>query len=390
MKVKTIKLNNYRNYSNIALEFSPNVNVIVGKNAQGKTNLLEAIFLTAIGKSLRTHKESDLISWGKENAKIETTIEKKYGSTKICIYLSGKMKKSIKINDISVKKIGELLGELRCVYFSPDELKLIKESPEDRRRFMDISISQTSRPYFYLLSKYDKLLASKNKILKNYKDKIRIIKTPKSYKLLNDEQNQKLFEEVKNMLDIYNIQLAETASKIIVFRQDFITNLAPYAQKTHEYLTSNEETLSCEYQTDFELLKADKLKTQEEYKKTLLDLYEKNTEKDLFLGYTSIGPHKDDIDVKLNGIDVRSFGSQGQQRTAALSLKLAEIEIIRQQTGDTPILILDDVLSELDLNRRNKLLKFCSICQTFLSSTDLDESLKGAKIITINKGEVVN
>lgn len=390
MKVKSIKLNNYRNYSNIALEFSPNVNVVVGKNAQGKTNLLEAIFLTAIGKSLRTHKESDLISWGKENAKIETTIEKKYGTTKICIYLSGKTKKSIKINDISVKKIGELLGELRCVYFSPDELKLIKESPEDRRRFMDIAISQTSRPYFYLLSKYDKLLASKNKILKNYKDKIRIIKTPKSYKLLNEEQNQKLFEEVKNMLDIYNIQLAETASKIIVFRQNFITNLAPYAQKTHEYLTSNEETLSCEYQTDFELLAADKLTIQEEYKKTLLDLYEKNTEKDLFLGYTSIGPHKDDIDVKLNGIDVRSFGSQGQQRTAALSLKLAEIEIIRQQTGDTPILILDDVLSELDLGRRNKLLKFCSICQTFLSSTDLDESLKGAKIITINKGEVVN
>ncbi|MBO4412653.1 MAG: DNA replication/repair protein RecF [Clostridia bacterium] len=389
MKIKSIKLNNYRNYSNLTLEFSPNVNVIVGKNAQGKTNLLEAIFFSAIGKSLRTHKESDLILWGKETAKIETKIEKKYGQTKIGIYLSSKTKKSIKINDISVRKIGELLGELRCVYFSPDELKLIKESPEDRRRFMDISISQTSKPYFYLLSKYDKLLASKNKVLKNYKDKIRIIKTPKTYKIINDEQNLKLFEEVKNMLDIYNLQLADVASKIVVFRQDFIINLAPYAKKTHEFLTSNEETLTCEYQTDFVLLDIEKAERQKEYNKLFLELYGKNTEKDLFLGYTSVGPHKDDLDVKLNGIDVRYFGSQGQQRTAALSLKLAEIEIIRQQTGETPILILDDVLSELDLSRRNKLLKFCSVCQTFLSSTDLDDSLKGAKIITINKGEVV-
>ena len=166
MIVKEIEVKNYRNYSNLKLEFSPNVNVILGKNAQGKTNLLEAIFFTAIGKSLRTSKENDLIKWAENNAKIKTKIAKKFGESTIEIYLSLTDKKTVKINNIPIKRIGELLGELRCVYFSPDELKLIKESPEDRRRFMDIDISQTSKAYFYLLGRYDKILASNFNILK--------------------------------------------------------------------------------------------------------------------------------------------------------------------------------------------------------------------------------
>lgn len=392
MKIKKIELNNYRNYSNLILEFSPYVNVIVGNNAQGKTNLLEAIFFSAIGKSLRTSKENDLIKWQESNARIKTEIEKKFGKSVVEIIFSISSKKTVKINNIPIKRIGELLGELRCVYFSPDELKLIKESPEDRRRFMDIDISQTSKTYFYLLGKYDKILASRNKLLKDYKDKIKIIKTSKSYKLLKDEQNIQKSEELKDMLEIYDIQLAETASRIIVYRQNFIESLAPYANKAHIFLSSNEESLICKYQTDFDLNTEEiELKEKEKlYNIILLELYKQNFEKDVYLSHTSIGPHRDDIEVLLNDIDVRNFGSQGQQRTAALSLKLAEIEIIRNQTGETPVLILDDVLSELDLNRRKKLLKFCSLCQTFISSTDIDESLENSKIIKIEKGKVVS
>ena len=389
MVIKEVEVKNYRNYSNLKLEFSPNVNVILGKNAQGKTNLLEAIFFSAIGKSLRTNKENDLIKWGEEKAKIKTTISKKFGKSTVEIYLSLSDKKTVKINQIPIKRIGELLGELRCVYFSPDELKLIKESPEDRRRFMDIDISQTSKAYFYLLGKYDKILASRNKLLKDYRDKIRIIKTTKSYKLVKDEENLAKSEELKSMLDIYNMQLAEVASKIIVYRQNFIENLSPFATKAHEFLSSGEETLSCEYQTDFSLNLDDISLTDKQklYNQKLIELYESNYEKDVYLSHTSIGPHRDDIEVLLNGIDVRNFGSQGQQRTAALSLKLAEVEIIKTQTGESPVLILDDVLSELDQSRRKKLIKFCAICQTFISSTDFDESLNGAKIITISNGQ---
>lgn len=391
MKILSVELKNYRNYSNIKLDFSPTINVVVGKNAQGKTNLLEAIFYSAIGKSLRTTKDTDLITWGETSGKITTKIEKKFGKSKIDIYFVASSKKTIKINDIPIKRMGELLGELRCVYFSPDELKLIKESPEDRRRFMDIHICQTSKAYFYLLGKYDKILASRNKLLKEYKDKIKIIKTPKSYKLYNDEQNKDIAEDLKSMLDIYDVQLAEVASKIILSRQTFVENLAPYCAKAHEYLTSNEESLKIEYQTDFALNlenieSSDKLAL---YNQKITELLNKNFEKDIYLAHTSIGPHRDDIKVLLNDIDVRNFGSQGQQRTAALSLKLAEIEIIKNQTNDSPILILDDVLSELDLSRRKKLLKFCSLCQTFISSTDLDESLENTNIITIEKGKAI-
>lgn len=392
MKVKKVELLNYRNYANLQLAFSPNINVIVGKNAQGKTNLLEAIFFSAIGKSLKANKDNDLIKWQESTAKIKTHIEKKFGTSVIEIIFSTANKKTVKINNIPIRRIGELLGELRCVYFSPDELKLIKESPEDRRRFMDIDISQTSKSYFYLLGKYEKLLATRNKLLKSYKDKIQVIKTAKSYKLIKEENNIKKFEELKELASIYDIQLAETASKIIAFRQNFIENLSPFATKAHLFISSNEENLKIQYQTDFELnLEEVDIKEKAKiYNDKLINLYNQNFEKDIYLSHTSVGPHRDDIEVLLNDIDVRSFGSQGQQRTAALSLKLAEIEIIRQQTGETPILILDDVLSELDLNRRKKLLKFCSLCQTFISSTDIDESLENANIIKIEKGKVIN
>lgn len=367
MKVLSIKLLNYRNYSNINLKFSPHTNIILGRNAQGKTNLLEAIFTCAIGKSMRATKDNDIIKWNESDAKIELEVEKRFGKTKIEIYFFRSSKKAIKINGLPIKRIGELLGELRCVFFSPDELKLIKESPEDRRRFIDIGISQTSRTYFYLLGKYEKIISSRNKVLKDYKDK-----------KINS------LEDLKRMISVYNQQLSECAAKITIFRNNFVVSLAPYTQKSHAYLTNNAENLRIEYDGSFKF--ENKLIEEsrfEELKEKFIDLYEKHFEKDLSLGYTIIGPHRDDIKIKINDIDVRSFCSQGQQRTAALSLKLAELEIIKNQTGEMPILILDDVLSELDISRRFRLLKFCSLTQTFISSTDKPEKIPNANIIKI-------
>ncbi len=382
MKVLRLKLSNFRNYDSIDVSFSSGTNIILGKNAQGKTNLLEAIFMCAIGKSLRAKKDCDLVKWGKENGKIELEVEKKFGKSKIEIYLFNKGKKAIRINSLPIKRIGELLGELRCVFFAPDELKLIKESPEDRRRFMDIDLSQISKTYFNLLGKYEKIIASRNKLLKDYKDKNNIKKS--NIQKLN-------FEELKSMISIYDQQLAECASKITISRNNLIVSLAPFAEKAHDFLTDKKEKLEIEYQGAFvspkELLSIEK--DFQQIKNKFISSYEKNFEKDVFLGYTTIGPHRDDIKVLINGIDVKSFCSQGQQRTAALSLKLAELEIIKEQTGDMPILILDDVLSELDLSRRTKLLKFCALTQTFISSTDKPERIPNSNIIKIDNARKI-
>ncbi len=370
MKIKSIKLTNYRNYQSGSFVFSPFTNILLGKNAQGKTNLLEAIFTCAVGKSMRSTRDNDVIKWGKDNGKIELEVQKQFGKTKIEIYFFKSSKKAIKINGLPIKRIGELLGELRCVFFAPDELKLIKESPEDRRRFMDIDISQTSKTYFYLLGKYEKILSSRNKLIKDNKD------------ILKKSPNQ--IEDIKRMIDVYNQQLSECSAKITMYRNNFIISLAPFAEKSHAFLTDNKESLFIEYDGSFKLdnkiIKEDRL---QELKEKFISLYEKSFDKDFSLGYTTIGPHRDDIKVLINDIDVRSFCSQGQQRTAALSLKLAELEIIRSETGEMPILILDDVLSELDIGRRTRLLKFCSLTQTFISSTDKPEKIPNANIIKI-------
>lgn len=357
MKVKSLKLNNYRNYSDFRVEFSDGLNIIKGANAQGKTNLIEAIYMCSIGKSLRATKERQAIMWDKERAYISLEVEKKFGKSSIEIILSKTAKKTVRINKIPIKKIGELLGELNAVFFSPDELKLIKESPEDRRRFMDISLSQMSKAYFYLLGKYERILANRNKLLKEELSREKLLST----------------------LSIWDEQLSTVGSKIILSRIHFLESLAPYALLSHKYLTSDAEELKLEY-TGLTGT------TEEEVKQKFLQALNKNLEKDIRLCYTSVGPHRDDIKVTVNGIDVRAFGSQGQQRTAALSLKLAELEIIEKQTGEKPILLLDDVLSELDVNRKKRLLNFCKKTQTFLTCTEFEG--EADKVIVIQKGKL--
>lgn len=356
MKIKKLEVYNYRNYKLSEICFADGLNVIEGKNAQGKTNLVEAIYFCAVGKSFRAAREKEVINWDNEIGKIKLTIEKEIGSKIIEIIFSKKQKKTIKIDGIPILKIGELMGELNAVFFAPDELKLIKESPEDRRRFMDIALSQVYKDYFYSLSKYNKLLQSRNKTLKEYKDETAL----------------------KQMLAIYNKQMAGICLKIKKYRQNFLNKLNPYANMVHEYITSKKESINLEYVGIIE-------ESEEQIEKVFLS----NFEKDFKLGYTTYGVHRDDIKVSVNGIDVRAFGSQGQQRTAALSMKLAELEIIKQDTKAVPVLLLDDVLSELDDGRKLKLLKFCSKAQTILTCTEFNFDVE-ANRIKINGGRVEN
>ena len=359
MIIKNLTLNNYRNYSNQSIEFSPNLNVIIGKNAQGKTNLLEAVFLCAIGKSPRTSRDKDLIKWDNQMSKISLNIAKKIGNKSIDIYLFHNQNKAIKIDSIGIKKIGQLFGTFNAIYFSPDELKLIKESPDERRRFMDIDLCQFDKNYYYNLSNYTQILQQRNKLLK----------TPDSSTL-------------KDTLPVWDEQLATYGAKIILARLELIRKLKKFVYNIHKNLTSDKEELIIDYQgyvADNEI----------ELKNLLINKYNESVDKDIKLGFTTVGPHRDDIKIMSNNIDLRSFGSQGQQRTAALSLKLAELEVFKDNLGEYPVLLLDDVLSELDNTRQTKLLEFVKPIQTLLTCTDFDFDIPHKKHI-ISNGQLVD
>ena len=342
MQIKKLTLKDYRSYQNKTFEFSNKVNILVGKNAQGKTNVVEAIFFMIIGKSFKTSKEKEVVSWQAENGYIKGEFSKKYRDVEIEMFFGKDRKKTIKIDGISIHKMGELLGSANAVFFSPEELKLVKESPEERRRFINVVLSQTNKKYFYLLGRYEKVLASRNKLLKSTQD----------------------LQEIKDTIDIWDRALAELSAKIYVERDNFIKELTPFAKKAHEYLSNGEEKLEMQYKSSFE---------GEDYEGKMLKYLSKNLQKDFKLGYTSVGVHRDEIDIYLNGVEVKNFGSQGQQRTTALSLKLAELEFIKNRVGEYPILLLDDVFSELDANRRKKLLNFTSKTQTIITCTEFEK-----------------
>ena len=369
MYIKKVLLSNFRNYSHLSAEFFDGINIIEGKNAQGKTNLLEAIFFCCIGKSMRASREKEVIKFGEDTARVKIEVQKSYKTTEVYLLFSKLAKKTIKIDGIPIRRIGELLGELNAVYFSPDELRLIKDAPEDRRRFMDIHISQTSKQYFYYLGRYEKILANRNRLLKDVKD----------------------ISVLKETLPIWDTQLVDIGAKIVYMRVRFIENLSPYAQKAHTYLTTNAESLELEYsglssdaKKKFTSLENALSAIRDELSKKL----QKSIDKDIKLGYTTVGPHRDDIKISVNGIDIRAFGSQGQQRTVALSLKLAELEIMKEETGEMPILLLDDVLSELDASRRDRLLKFCAKTQTFITGTDFPKDLPNAKYFQVKNATI--
>ena len=355
MKINQIKLNNYRNYKNSTIDFTDGVNFIVGKNAQGKTNLLESIYLSSVGKSPKNCRERQIIKFDESQAKIELDFSTLAGNKNIRIYLDKTNKKSIKVNNLNILKLTEFVGILSIVYFSPDELKLIKEVPEDRRNFLDISISQFDRTYLYNLLKYNKILKQRNSILKS------------------DNSDQTKIEELK----LFTPQLIECAEKIIEKRLNFIENLKKYAINLHKFITDG-EILDISYS----YAKDDKMTIKEQ----LSQEFKKITTKEIELGYTCIGPHRDDIIFKINDKDCKYFSSQGQQRTVALVVKLSLLEVIKQEIGEYPILLLDDVLSELDQTRQDKLIELVSKYQTLISCTKIPNTNIKYNTIKIENG----
>ena len=363
MFIEKLILNNYRNYSYGEFNVSNGINVLTGGNAQGKTNCAEAIFYLCTGYSPKATKDKQVIKYGEKSATIKGVANATYGKVSVEITFNERGRKDIKVNGAKVSKMGEFIGSINSVFFNPNELKLIKESPEDRRRFMDISLSQMSKSYFYALQKYNNVLSQRNNLLKS-------------------DDKELIFET----LPFWDIKLCEYASKIISERQKFIQKLLPICKAKHSILTDGQEdievTLECAFSG-----------TEEEITASLLDELKSRYEKDIILGYTTIGPHRDDLKIKVNGEDVKVYGSQGQQRTCALSLKLAELEIFKQTFNEYPLLILDDAFSELDKNRRSQLLKVTKGIQTIITCTELTGEMKlseDIKIFVIENGSIIN
>ncbi|MBQ3596326.1 MAG: DNA replication/repair protein RecF [Clostridia bacterium] len=361
MYITYLKLKNFRNYSDQEFTFKNGLNILTGANAQGKTNAAEAIFFLCTGYSPRANRDKLVIKNGEETARIEGRAQSRYGEVSVAVNFYKNDNKEIFINGIKVLKIGELLGNIHSVFFNPSELKLVQESPEDRRRFLNISLSQKSKSYFYALQRYNKILSQRNNLLK--------------------EPNVSLIRET---LPIWDEQLCKEAGKIIAQRNDFLKELAPIAEQKHSLLSSGKEILKMKTESGYFGSEQDIAYALKEDLKTAF-------EKDIKLGFTSIGPHRDDIKFTLNGDDVRVFGSQGQQRTVALSIKLAEAETFYNRFGEYPIMIMDDVLSELDKPRQRVLMKSVENVQSIFTTTHVDRTVVKSKDfchIVIDNGRI--
>ena len=355
MYIEKIFLSDYRNYEKQAVSLGPKLNVICGKNASGKTNLLEAMYLLGVGRSPRTTRDKELIRWDRECAYVSAGTVKKYGSSSL-EFLIGPGGKRIAVDGLPIGKLGELMGVCPVVFFSPDELKLVKDAPVERRRFMDISLSQQSKTYYYTLSKYNKILAQRNKLLKTG-------------------------QALADTLPIWDEQLAATGAKLREFRLKFIEQLQPYALEAHRRLTGGED-LTIGYENEEGETEASAIK------EGLLKKLIATREKDMRLFFTGVGPHRDDLRLTANGIDVKRFGSQGQQRTVSLALKLAEVELFNENTGEYPVLLLDDVLSELDDVRKMRLLQAASHIQTVITCTEFNFPRGDAVVMEVSDGTV--
>lgn len=360
MQIKNLFLENFRNYESEKFEFSTGLNVLFGKNAQGKTNCAEAVFYLCTGASLRIRHDKQLIRIGAERAKITAEAENRYGKVTLQAEISDG-KREIRVNGSKIARNADLMGHVNSVFFSPGELRLIQDGPDERRRFMNISISQTSPAYYTALLRYNKILDQRNALLKN-----------PDYSLVLDT------------LPVWDEQLCKYAATIIKKRMEFLDKLSPYAEEMHAYLTDGKERLEVKFSSSY------KGKEEEELSQTLARRLANNYEKDLRLGFTTVGPHRDDLEVSIAGVDAKAYASQGQTRTAALALKLSEVQIFKELSGEYPILVLDDVMSELDLPRRKKLLRKIEGIQTLLTCTHTERVLYGADCnrIRIENGRI--
>lgn len=338
MIIESIELKNYRNYDELHMDFNQGTNILYGDNAQGKTNVLEAVYVCCTTKSHRGSKDKDMIQFDRDESHIKLTIRKDDVPYRIDMHLKKNRAKGIAINGVPIRKASELFGIVNVVFFSPEDLNLIKNGPSERRRFVDLELCQLNKLYVHALVQYNKVIVQRNKLLKELMFRPEYVST----------------------LDVWDIQLVQYGKEIITYRREFVTQLNDMIFGIHRQLSGEREVLKLVYEPNVEI---------EDFEAVL----KKNRNQDIKQKTTMTGPHRDDISFIINEIDIRKFGSQGQQRTAALSLKLAEIELVKQLVHDYPILLLDDVLSELDGNRQDHLLSSIDHIQTVITCTGLDD-----------------
>lgn len=339
MIIRSLKLKNYRNYDLLDMTFDPKTNILYGDNAQGKTNILEALYLTGTTKSHRGTKDRDMIQFGHDESHLETIVEKKGAAFQIDMHLKKNSPKGIAIDKIPIRRASELFGIVQFVFFSPEDLNIIKDGPAGRRRFIDLELSQLDKIYLSNLSNYNRIINQRNSLLKDLYGQEHLLET----------------------LDIWDMQLAAYGTKILERRREFVEQVNEIISDIHFKLTGGRERIRLIYEESRGNL-------------TFEQALRKYRERDIRMKSTTVGPHRDDLCFVSNDeIDIRKFGSQGQQRTAALSLKLSEIELVKRIINDTPILLLDDVLSELDKHRQNYLLESIHDIQTVITCTGLDE-----------------
>ena len=369
MKLTNLQLQNFRNYESVQLEFTDGVHVFIGENAQGKTNLMESIYALAMTKSHRTTNDKELIRWNKEFATIKGTVEKTATKTNLELQFS-KKGKIAKVNYLEQKRLSSYLGNLNVILFAPENLTLVKGSPQNRRKFVDMELGQMSSLYLYDLVEYNRVLKQRNTYLKQLAIKK---KQPDEY------------------LDVLSEMLSELASKIVFHRLDFMKQLEALAIPIHDQLSLGREKFSVSYQATIPL--EDGL-TPSQMKEIYMNQFKKNQTREADQATTLIGPHRDDLIFYLNEVPVQTYGSQGQQRSTVLSLKLAEIELMKLSTGEYPLLLLDDVLSELDDDRQTHLIKAIeNKVQTFITTTSLDgikqQFINEPVVIPIEKGTIL-
>jgi len=358
LKIESLKLKNFRNYEYLDLDLDSETNIFYGDNAQGKTNILEAVYLSGTTKSHRGAKDKDMIRFGQDEAHVRTVVEKKEIQYQIDVHLKRNHPKGIAINKMPIRKASELFGLLNLVFFSPEDLNIIKNGPAQRRRFIDLELSQLDKVYLSDLSNYNRAVNQRNSLLKE--------SSPG--------------KEINDTLDLWEEQIIRYGNQVMERREEFINEINEIIADIHKRLTKEENRFQLVYEPgsgDLPLEMAIK----------------KNRERDLRVKSTTVGPHRDDIGFRLGDLDLRRYGSQGQQRSAALALKLSEIEIVRRKTGETPVLLLDDVLSELDKHRQNALLDNINDIQTLITCTGVDEFVNHRfsvnKVFHVQNGQAV-
>ena len=353
MWIKKIKKKNFRNYKSQEINLEKNINLFYGENAQGKTNIIEAIFLSSMGKSFRAKKDKEMIFLGKEKANIEIEYEKKDRDGKIKIELGNK--KIVYINGIKIKKLSELLGNINVVIFTPDDINILKGGPQNRRRFLDVMISQLRPNYMYNLNLYLKTIEQRNNYLRQIRE----------------------YNKNENMLDVWDEELSKYAINIYNYRKEFVGKIKEKIKKVHSEITNDKEEIEIEYISE--------CISKEKY----LELLKQRRKLDIIKGYTTKGIHRDDFTIYINNKELNMYGSQGQHRTAILSLKLSELNIVKEEIGESPILLLDDFMSELDRNRRKNFLEKIEEVQVIITCTEkIDIENKKVLVYNVKSGRV--